>query len=94
MLKFATFKSDIELPFYASLASLKIDHDRLDDSSRRILGLYEVRPTDSPDSSCRLQVHGNALTSDEYAFPKMADFLSPADIIQSAPLLDVTAPKE
>ncbi|KAL9011750.1 MAG: hypothetical protein Q9173_003433 [Seirophora scorigena] len=67
MLKFATFKSDIELPFYASLASLKIDHDRLDDSSRRILGLYEVRPTDSPDSSCRLQVHGNALTSDDIA---------------------------
>ncbi|KAL8762504.1 MAG: hypothetical protein Q9184_001504 [Pyrenodesmia sp. 2 TL-2023] len=51
MLKFATFTSDIELPFYASLASLKINHDKLDDSSRRILGLYEIKPTDPPESS-------------------------------------------
>lgn len=67
MLKFATFTSDIELPFYASLASRKIDHDKLDDSSRRILGFYEIKPTDAPDASCRLQIHGNSLTSDEYA---------------------------
>ncbi|KAI4154370.1 MAG: hypothetical protein L6R39_001397 [Caloplaca ligustica] len=65
MLKFATFTSDIELPFYSSLASLKINHDKLDDSSRRVLGLYEIKPTDSPEASCRLQVHGNALTSDD-----------------------------
>lgn len=94
MLKFATFKSDIELPFYASLASLKIDHDRLDESSRRILGLYEVRTTDSPESSCRLQVHGNALTSDEYAFPFMAHSFSPADFIHPESLLGVTVRKE
>ncbi|KAL8802631.1 MAG: hypothetical protein Q9182_003684 [Xanthomendoza sp. 2 TL-2023] len=67
MLKFATFTSDIELPFYTSLANLKIDHDKLDDSSRQLLGLYEVRPTDTPESSCRLQVHGNSLTSDAVA---------------------------
>ncbi|KAL8999748.1 MAG: hypothetical protein Q9169_001421 [Polycauliona sp. 2 TL-2023] len=64
MLKFATFTSDIELPFYTSLANLKINHDKLDDSSRQILGLYEIRPTDAPEVSCRLQIHGNSLTSD------------------------------
>ena len=65
MLKFATFTSDIELPFYTSLASHKINHDKLDDSARRLLGLYEVRSGDSPESSCRLQIHGNALTNDD-----------------------------
>ena len=64
MLKFATFTSDIELPFYTSLASHKINHDKLDDSARKLLGLYEIRQTDSPEASCRLQVHGNALTND------------------------------
>ncbi|KAH0559110.1 Autophagy protein 7 [Trichoglossum hirsutum] len=55
-MRFAPFASDIELPFYTSLASLKIDHDRLDDSARRVLGLYEVRPNDPPEASCRMQV--------------------------------------
>lgn len=64
MLKFATFTSDIELPFYTSLASHKINHDKLDDSARRLLGLYEIRSSDSPQASCRLQIHGNALTND------------------------------
>ncbi|KAI4263508.1 MAG: hypothetical protein L6R42_001344 [Xanthoria sp. 1 TBL-2021] len=67
MLKFATFTSDIELPFYTSLANLKINHDKLDDSSRQILGLYEIRPKDAPEASCRLQIHGNSLTSDAVA---------------------------
>ena len=69
MLKFATLISDIELSFYTSLASHKINHDKLDDSARRLLGLYEVRPSDSPESSCRLQIHGNALTNDTLVFP-------------------------
>ena len=64
MLKFATFSSDIELPFYTSLASHKINHDKLDDSARRVLGLYEIRSSDPPENSCRLQVHGNALIND------------------------------
>lgn len=64
MLKYATFTSDIDLPFYTSLASHKINHDKLDDSARRILGLYEIRPNDTPETSCRMQIHGNALTSD------------------------------
>ena len=64
MLKFATFASDIELPFYTSLASHKINHDMLDDSARRLLGLYEILPSELPESSCRLQLHGSALTAD------------------------------
>ena len=64
MLKFATLTSDIELPFYSALASHKINHDKLDDSARRLLGLYEIRPFDAPDASCRVQIHGNALTND------------------------------
>ena len=64
MLKFATFTTDIELPFYTSLASHKINHDKLDDSARRLRGLYEVRVTDAPEASCRLQLHGNAMTND------------------------------
>ncbi|KAI4193613.1 MAG: hypothetical protein LQ350_008228 [Teloschistes chrysophthalmus] len=44
MLKFATFTSEVELPFYTSLASLKIDHDKLDDSWRLSVapGLYRA----------------------------------------------------
>ncbi len=64
-LKFAALSSDIELPFYTSLAFHKINHDKLNDSARRVLGLYEIRPNDTSPSSCRLQIHGNALTSDE-----------------------------
>ena len=64
-LKFAAFSSDVELPFYSSLASLKINHDMLDDSARRVLGLYEIRQSEDPATSCRLQIHGSALTSDK-----------------------------
>ncbi|KAF1983605.1 E1-like protein-activating [Aulographum hederae CBS 113979] len=64
-LQFAPWSSEIELGFYASLASLKINHDRLDDSARKVLGVYELRPTDPPERSARMQILGNALTSDE-----------------------------
>ena len=64
-LQFAPWSSDIELAFYSALASLKINHDKLDDSARKVLGLYEVRPSDPPQRSCRMQIHGNALTTDE-----------------------------
>lgn len=68
-LQFAPFISDIELPFYSALASLKINHDKLDDSARKVLGLYEVRPSDPSETSCRMQILGNALTSDELVDP-------------------------
>lgn len=63
-MQYVPFVSDIEIPFYASLASHKIDNDKLDDSARDVLGLYEIRPSDSRDHSCRMQLHGNALTAD------------------------------
>ena len=65
--QFTPWTSDIELNFFSALASLKLNHDGLDDSARKVLGLYEVRPGDPPSQSCRMQIHGTALTSDEYA---------------------------
>ncbi|KAK2762822.1 Autophagy protein 7 [Arachnomyces sp. PD_36] len=64
-MQFTPFASDIELPFYSSLASLKINHDKLDDSARKLLGLYEIRSSDALEASCRMQIRGNALTSDD-----------------------------
>ncbi|WXC43871.1 Autophagy protein 7 [Fusarium graminearum] len=61
-LQFAPFISEIELPFYSALFASKLDHDKLDDSARSVLGLYEPR-SEEPESSCRLQILGNALTS-------------------------------
>ena len=66
-LKFTAFSSNVELPFYTSLASLKINHDKLDDSARRVVGVYEIRLSDDARGSCLLQVQGNALTQDEQA---------------------------
>jgi ubiquitin-like modifier-activating enzyme ATG7 len=63
-LKFAPFSSEIELPFYSALSTLKIDHDRLDVSARHVLGLYEA-PVSVTSESCRMQVLGNALTSNQ-----------------------------
>jgi ubiquitin-like modifier-activating enzyme ATG7 len=65
-LQFATFKSEIELPFYSALFASKLDHDKLDDSARGVLGLYEPR-REEPDSSCKMQILGNALTSQQAA---------------------------
>jgi ubiquitin-like modifier-activating enzyme ATG7 len=64
-LKYAPFGSEIELPFYTALSQLKIDHDKLDDSARTVLGLYEPRLTASPEEGCRMRVLGTALTSNE-----------------------------
>lgn len=65
-MRYVPFASDVELPFWGALASNKINHDKLDDSARKVLGLYEIRPGDAKESSCRMQIHGNALKSDEY----------------------------
>lgn len=67
-LRYAPWISDIELAFYSSLASIKINHDKLDSSARKVLGLYEINPKDAEERSTRMQIHGNALTTDEYAF--------------------------
>jgi ubiquitin-like modifier-activating enzyme ATG7 len=69
-LKFAPWQSDVDVQFYAALAHIKINHDKLNDSARKVLGLYEVRPGDYASRSMRVQIHPNALTSDEYERPK------------------------
>lgn len=62
-LQFAPFVSEIELSFYSALFASKLEHDKLDDSARSILGLYEARLEEEPESSCRMQILGNALAS-------------------------------
>ena len=64
-LKFAALSSEIDLPFYAALASLKINHDKLDDSPRKVLGQYELSSTADPSTSCRIQIQETALTGEE-----------------------------
>lgn len=64
-IKFVPFSSEIELPFYSALFSSKLDHDKLDDSARPVLGLYEPRAQADPEASTRMQILGNALTSKE-----------------------------
>ena len=64
-LHFAPFASEIELPFYSALFASKLDYDKLDDSARSVLGLYQPRSED-PASSCRMQILGTALTSNQY----------------------------
>lgn len=61
-IQFVPNSSEIELPFYSALFASKLDHDKLDDSARQVLGLYEPRAIE-PEDSCKLQVLGNALTS-------------------------------
>ncbi|ATY66145.1 E1 -activating enzyme Gsa7p Apg7p [Cordyceps militaris] len=61
-LQFAPFASEIELPFYSALFASKLDYDKLDDSARGILGLYEPR-AELPEASSKMQILGNALTS-------------------------------
>lgn len=65
LLQYAPWTSDIELAFYSALATLKINHDKLDSSARRVLGLYEIQHRDQPERSTRMQIHSNALTSDD-----------------------------
>ncbi|KAI9704568.1 MAG: Autophagy protein 7 [Bogoriella megaspora] len=64
-IQYTPWTSDIELSFFSQLAALKLNHDGLDDSARKVLGLYEIRPGDAPERSCRMQIHSNALTTDE-----------------------------
>ncbi|CAK4025078.1 Ubiquitin-like modifier-activating enzyme atg7 [Lecanosticta acicola] len=64
-LMYAPWMTEAELGFFAALASLKINHDKLDSSARKVLGLYEYNHKDIPAQSTRMQLHGTALTSDE-----------------------------
>ncbi|KEQ58879.1 ubiquitin-like modifier-activating enzyme atg-7 [Aureobasidium melanogenum CBS 110374] len=63
-LKFAPWTSEIDLGFYSALGNLKLNHDRLDSSARRVLGVYQIQTRDPPERSARMQVHNQALTQD------------------------------
>lgn len=64
-LQFATFNSLVEMPFYSALFASKLDHDKLDDSARAVLGLYEPRGEKDPSISSQMQIQGGALTSNQ-----------------------------
>ena len=64
-IQFAPFVSDVELGFYAALFRTKLDYDKLDDSARPVLGLYEPRRAE-PMNSCKMLISSNALTSSKY----------------------------
>lgn len=66
-LRFAPFTSEVDLPFYGALFSSKLEDDKLDDSARKVLGLYSPQYVE-PDQSCRMQILGNALTNPRYGF--------------------------
>ncbi|THX41474.1 E1-like protein-activating [Aureobasidium pullulans] len=63
-LKFAPWTSEIDLGFYSALGNLKLNHDRLDSSARRVLGVYQIQTKDKPERSARMQIHNAALTQD------------------------------
>lgn len=75
-LQYAPFTSEIELPFYSALFARKLDHDKLDDSVRKVTGQYIHSPVD-PGQSCKMQILGDALTREEYV---VADLLARAQI--------------
>lgn len=65
-MKYDSFYSFLELGFYASLAQHKIDYDKLDDSARKLLGLYAPAKVSSARDGARMEIAPNALTANEY----------------------------
>ncbi|KAF2846770.1 hypothetical protein T440DRAFT_223301 [Plenodomus tracheiphilus IPT5] len=92
-LRFAPWQSDVDVQFYAALAHIKINHDRLDDSARKVLGLYEVRSGDHSSRSMRIQIHPNALTSDDTppTFCRAEGIIKNCNTIEDYKNLDRTA---
>ncbi|KKA28718.1 hypothetical protein TD95_004910 [Thielaviopsis punctulata] len=69
-LQFVPLSSEIELPFYSALFSMKLETDMLNDSARSITAAYEARVS-RPEDSCKVQVVGNSLSS-QYVAPRGA----------------------
>lgn len=65
-MKFDAFYSFVEVGFYSSLANQKIDHDKLDDSARPLLGLYSPAKVNTVRDGSRLEIAPNALTAHEF----------------------------
>ena len=95
-LQFAPWTSDIELAFYSALASLKLNHDKLDSSTRKVLGLYEIIQKDPPERSTRMQIRGSALTTDGYvvATPALSGTTDAERVTTIGVHRDYTAPKD
>ena len=66
-MKYDSFFSFVDLAFYTALATHKIDHDKLDDSVRKLLGLYAPARLNSSRDGGRMEIAPNALVADEYA---------------------------
>ncbi|RPB29577.1 E1-like protein-activating [Terfezia boudieri ATCC MYA-4762] len=64
-MKYDSFYSFVELGFYTALASHKIDYDKLDDSARKLLGLYSPAKVNSARDGSRLEIAPNALVADD-----------------------------
>ena len=73
-LQFAPWSSDIDLSFYAALASRKVNHDKLDDAARQIVGRYELRPGDAPEQSARMHIPGDSFKTDKCVYPKLCRY--------------------
>lgn len=76
-LKFAPWTSEIDLGFYSALGNLKLNHDRLDSSARRVLGVYQIQTRDPPERSARMQIHNSALTQDQCVHARPDCFFQP-----------------
>ena len=64
-LEYVAFDSQMDMPFYTNFFASKLDHDKLDDSARFILGVYEPRGEKNPNLSVKMQIHANALTNNQ-----------------------------
>ena len=64
-MKYDTFYSFVELGFYSALAAHKVDYDKLDDSARKLLGLYSPAKVTIARDGSRMEIAPNALVADE-----------------------------
>lgn len=70
-LKFATLTSQVDLPFWASLASQKVDEQKLDESERPLSAFYEIHRNVPPEASSSLQIHGASTDGEALDLPRM-----------------------
>ncbi|KAF8447073.1 autophagy ubiquitin-activating enzyme ApgG [Kalaharituber pfeilii] len=64
-MKYDSFYSFVELGFYSALAAHKIDYDKLDDSARKLLGLYAPAKLNAARDGSRMEIAPNALVADD-----------------------------
>lgn len=64
-MKYDSFYSFVELGFYSALAAHKIDYDKLDDSARKLLGIYSPAKVNITRDGSRMEIAPNSLIADE-----------------------------